>query len=186
MSGMTSDRLEELRRIAEAATPGPWGMNPENGLVDEAATLTPVCGMVWVRTEEQTLANAQHIAAFDPTTCLALLDEIERLRRERKVLAEALGHVYTCENCECALCPEGAELAYKAYRVVSKASKLLAGEEGVNGVTHFALYHPDLNAWECQADDCKLLWEFEDGNPYDHDMRFCPRCGRRIVRGAAK
>ena len=24
MSGMTSERLEELRRIAEAATPGPW------------------------------------------------------------------------------------------------------------------------------------------------------------------
>src|SRR5690606_3798435 len=90
MSGMTSERLEELRRIAEAATPGPWGMNPENGLVDEAATLTPVCGMVWVRTEEQTLANATHIASFDPSTVLVLLDEIERLRRERAVLAEAV------------------------------------------------------------------------------------------------
>jgi len=93
-------------------------------------------------------------------------ERLEELRRrEREVLAEALQHVYTCENCECALCPQGAELAYKAYRVVSKASKLLAGEEGVNGVTHFALYHPDLNAWECQADDCKLLWEFETATP---------------------
>ena len=179
MSGMTSERLEELRRIAEAATPGPWGMNPENGLVDEAATLTPVCGMVWVRTEEQTLANATYIASFDPSTVLVLLDEIKRLRREREVLAETLRHVFTCDNCECALCPEGAELAYKAYRAVSK-SKLLAGEEGVNGVTHFALYDPDLNWWECQA--CRFWWEFEDGDPYEHDMRFCPRCGRRIVR----
>ena len=107
--------------------------------------------------------------------------EVERLRKEREVLAEALGHVFTCENCECALCPQGTELAYKAYRAVSKASELLAGEEGVDGVTHFTLYHPDLNVWECQAKDCRLLWEFEDGNPYDHDMRFCPRCGRRIV-----
>src|SRR5690606_9694420 len=90
MSGMTSERLEELRRIAEAATPGPWGMNPENGLVDEAATLTPVCGMVWVRTEEQTLANAMHIASFDPSTVLVLLDEIERLRREREAALDIL------------------------------------------------------------------------------------------------
>ena len=51
-------------------------------------------------------------------------------------------------------------------------------------VTHFALYHPDLNVWECQAKDCRFQWEFmEDGNPYEHGMRFCPRCGRRIVRG---
>jgi len=73
--------------------------------------------------------------AFDPPTVLALLDEIERLRRER--------------------------------------------EEIVDSVTRFALYDPDLNAWECQA--CRFWWEFEDGDPYEHDMRFCPRCGRRIV-----
>src|SRR5690606_28581706 len=67
---------------------------------------------------------------------VALLDEIERLRRER--------------------------------------------EKIVDGETHFALYHPDFDWWECQA--CRFLWEFESGDPYEHDMRFCPRCGRRIVR----
>ena len=55
-------------------------------------------------------------------------------------------------------------------------------EGGVDDVTHFALYHPDLNWWECQADDCHFLWEFEDSNPYEDGMSFCPRCGRRIVR----
>ena len=48
------------------------------------------------------------------------------------------------------------------------------------GTTHFVLYHPDLNWWECQA--CRFWWEFESGDPYEHDMRFCPRCGRRIER----
>src|SRR5690606_27053070 len=122
---MTPERLAEVRRIAEEATPGPWGVNPWRAVVDEMGTLTPICGMLWpteLRTEEQTRANAQHIAAFDPTTCLALLDEIERLRREREVMAEVLKavherdkHVHTCNRCECALCPEGTELSYKAY-----------------------------------------------------------------------
>src|SRR5690606_27092847 len=134
MSDMNPERIAELRRIAEAATPGPWGVNPWRAVVDEMETLTPICGMLWpteLRTEEQTLANAQHIATFDPPTVLALLDEIELLRRER-------------------------------------------------GETHFALYHPDFDWWECQA--CRFWWEFESGDPYEHDMRFCPRCGRRIVR----
>src|SRR5690606_4181719 len=53
-------------------------------------------------------------------------------------------------------------------------------EETVDDVTRFVLYDPDLNAWECQV--CRFWWEFESGDPYEHDMRFCPRCGRRIVR----
>src|SRR5690606_17625289 len=196
VSEMTPDRLRELRRIAEAATPGPWEIPAANVfrvVAPKAGHHNPPSGKAppypWAiiadadtegTSGEQAASNMQYISTFDPPTVLALLDEIERLRREREVLAEVLTHGYTCENCECALCPQGAELAYKAYRAVSKASEL----QGVDGVTHFALYHPDLNVWECQADDCKLLWEFENGNPYDDDMRFCPRCGRRIVREA--
>lgn len=123
MSGMTSDRLEELRRIAEAATPGPWAVNPFKATVDEMPSMLPICGLLWPtdqRTEEQTLANATHIATFDPTTVIAILDEIERLRREREVLAAALNHVYTCENCECATCPEGTGLSYRAYRALGE------------------------------------------------------------------
>src|SRR5690606_4255418 len=36
------------------------------------------------------LANARHIATFDPPTVLAMLYEIERLRRERETLAAAV------------------------------------------------------------------------------------------------
>src|SRR5690606_3652657 len=60
MSGMTSDRLEELRRIAEAATPGP----------------------------EEIITPSHPV--FDSTTVLVLLDEIERLRREREAALDIL------------------------------------------------------------------------------------------------
>src|SRR5690606_7147959 len=51
--------------------------------------LTPVCAMLWptdLRTEEQTLANAQHIATFDPTTVLTLLDALDAARAETERL----------------------------------------------------------------------------------------------------
>src|SRR5690606_41470607 len=93
MADLTPERLQELRRIAEEATPGPWAVNPWQAVVDEMETLTPICG----RTEEQTLANAQHIAAFDPTTALELLDalaaaraEAERWRRRHDALRAAV------------------------------------------------------------------------------------------------
>src|SRR5690554_837659 len=101
MADLTPDRLQELRRIAESATPGPWAVNPFKALVDEMATLTPVCAMLWpteLRTEEQTLSNALHIAAFDPTTCLALLDEIECLAERVRELEGALDDPATLER----------------------------------------------------------------------------------------
>jgi len=138
VSELTSERLAELRRIAQMATPGPWGRSgrivyaPTHG--HRQVTISVQKGRDC--SAEEADAVALHIASFDPPTVLALLDEIERLRRER--------------------------------------------EEIVDGETRFVLYHPDFNWWECQA--CRFWWEFESGDPYEHDMRFCPRCGRRIVR----
>ena len=56
---LTTERLAELRRIAEAAVPGKW-------------------------------SGQDFQLAMTPRTALALLDEIERLRREREVLAAGL------------------------------------------------------------------------------------------------
>src|SRR5690606_37150251 len=109
MADLTPERLKELRRIAEAATPGP----------------------------EEIITPSHPV--FDSTTVLVLLDEIERLRREREVMAEVLQHVYTCENCECATCPQGAELSYRAYRALGEAMDLLNGEKIVGNVTRFVL-----------------------------------------------
>ena len=128
MTDLTPERLQELRRIAEAATPGPWewrerehnerirkrgqpwsrrqfiyclqgpplsDVAPEHRdefdyhtvmslRWDDRIEATPLTGVV------PTPADAEFIATFDPPTVVALLDEIERLRREREVLVEAL------------------------------------------------------------------------------------------------
>lgn len=147
MSGLTVERLQELRRIAESATPGPWAwrMNKDGRILDlitletghNEEILAPSHINAWLQFKD---GVKDFIPTFDPPTVLALLDEIEHLRRERKAV--------------------------------------------VDSETRFELCDPDLNAWECQA--CRFWWEFEVGDPYDHDMRFCPRCGRRIVEVLAK
>jgi len=77
--------------------------------------------------EGESKVNAAEKLDFDLPTVLALLNEIERLRREREVLAEAFKHVLTCENCECATCPEGTGLFLRAYRVLGGTQR--AGAE---------------------------------------------------------
>jgi len=138
MADLTPERLQELRRIAEAATPGPWWVDGWEARTKDGdrfiASIAPAFQgaspdvSCW-----EVDANIQHIAAFDPTTALALLDEIERLRREREVLAEAFKHVLTCEDCECATCPEGTGLVLKAYRALGGAMDLLDSEKGGGG-----------------------------------------------------
>lgn len=61
----------ELRRIAEAATPGPWGAD----CCRAANMVYANGGHIGV---DATEVDAQHIAAFDPPTVLALLDRLER------------------------------------------------------------------------------------------------------------
>ena len=69
MADLTPERMQELRRIAEAATPGPWAFPHQKD--PYGCYLLPLSEN-----------NASYIAAFDPTTVLALLDEIERLQQK--------------------------------------------------------------------------------------------------------
>jgi len=121
MADLTPDRLQELRRIAEAATPGPWEWRerehnerirkreragrrsrrqfvyclqgpPLSGVAPEHRCefdYHNVMSLRWDQVKGTALtgvapspADADFIATFDPPTVLALLDEIERLRRE--------------------------------------------------------------------------------------------------------
>lgn len=90
MPDPTPERLAELRRIAEAATPGPW-ISPWDQTHDDpeeygfySADGEKVAGITWIDGPqfECSEADAHHIAAFDPTTVLALLDRIEELERQ--------------------------------------------------------------------------------------------------------
>jgi hypothetical protein len=93
---MTTPAHEELRRIAEAATAGPWTL--DGGTVILSTAPWPMeCGPSWqdwetkggeplgrfvaeTRTAEaEGEANAEFIAAADPPTVLGLLARIEEL-----------------------------------------------------------------------------------------------------------
>lgn len=83
---------DELRRLAEAATPGPWHYYA--GETDEEAawsTQFPTVGgpdSEIIGTEgfysekSRDEANAEFVAAANPTTILALLDELEAAQKD--------------------------------------------------------------------------------------------------------
>ncbi|MFG8158697.1 ead/Ea22-like family protein [Pseudomonas aeruginosa] len=79
----------ELRRLAEAATPGPWSCNRHwaivggptleftNGAAQQQIAMA--CWQSWMR-EEELRNNAAFMAAANPKTILALLDEIDGMK----------------------------------------------------------------------------------------------------------
>lgn len=76
--------LNELRKIAEAATPGPWitrllmatQKTAVHSVDDLGKYSTPVV------TRGISAENAKHIAAFDPPTVLALLSRLEQAEQD--------------------------------------------------------------------------------------------------------
>lgn len=84
----------ELRRLAEAATPGPWYVGNGKWICALDAYLAYCDGSrrnVSVSLDENT-KNSAYIAAVNPQTVLGLLDEIERLRLREDLAAMRAGH----------------------------------------------------------------------------------------------
>ncbi|HBO2006025.1 ead/Ea22-like family protein [Pseudomonas aeruginosa] len=89
----------ELRRLAKAATPGPWRCNRHwaivggptleftNGAAQQQIAMA--CWQSWMH-EEELRNNAEFIAAANPKNVLALLGEIDRLKAENDALRGAL------------------------------------------------------------------------------------------------
>lgn len=92
---MDAEAMDELRRRAEAATPGPWRADPmgfnvaENGLIIETIgaevhPAAPYAEVVRVgvvgkpRTARELWADARYIAAANPATLLSLIAHAER------------------------------------------------------------------------------------------------------------
>ncbi|EPO5559712.1 TPA: ead/Ea22-like family protein [Pseudomonas aeruginosa] len=94
-----TDRAE-LRRRAKAATPGPWSCNSHwaivggptleftNGAAQQQIAMA--CWQSWMH-EEELRNNAAFMAAANPKTVLALLDEIDRLSDELSACTEHPG-----------------------------------------------------------------------------------------------
>jgi len=92
VADLTPERLQELRRIASAATPGPWEWDKYLHLF--SATGTPVLtkpfspdnpDVVEARPED-----LDYIERFNPETALALLDLIEALERRNSEIAQLI------------------------------------------------------------------------------------------------
>ncbi len=89
----------KLKELAERATPGPWSCNRHwaivggpileftNGAAQQQIAMA--CGQSWMR-DDELRNNAEFIAAANPKTILALLDEIDQLKAENEALRGAL------------------------------------------------------------------------------------------------
>lgn len=82
----------ELKRLAEEATPGPWGAGPQDEFGDFSVSPEGDCAVAAViqngwREPAQTKANAAYIAAANPARVLHLIEENERLREAVKPFA---------------------------------------------------------------------------------------------------
>jgi len=87
-AGIDAAKIVELKRIAEAATPGPWSVHEHDVWCDKndepnAPLFRPATEYRrWGRDirPDQHGRNAAHIVAFDPPTVLALLDALDEAR----------------------------------------------------------------------------------------------------------
>lgn len=74
---MTDLDLTQLRKIAVAATPGPWAWHSRQTVDgDQWAVFSPRSTAL-ANNNDGWAPDAAHIAAFDPPTVLALLDRLE-------------------------------------------------------------------------------------------------------------
>jgi len=115
---LTAEQLDELRKVAEAATPGPWTekeigwwqndiLAPDGHAVVKAATRP--AGASNANGGVARVKDRTHIASFDPPTALALLDRIavltEALQYYAKTFCEGVengcGHLHenVCSGC---------------------------------------------------------------------------------------
>lgn len=78
--------IERLRAVAEAATPGVWKLWGMTVMADQDGTSNVDTAVGVAHTlyrdenDKPRTFDAEHIAAFDPPTVLALLGEVDRLR----------------------------------------------------------------------------------------------------------
>ncbi|NII73208.1 hypothetical protein FHW84_001777 [Dyella sp. SG562] len=132
---------EHLRDVAEKATPGPWSrlsgkLRPQFSLrINEIHGPDHECLIRWNgfdgidTNKRQADANAKFIAAFNPATAIAMLDELAALRKENEALRACLSDVTECLDqhggAYCGLRDEGDD------HYIGEARKLLAARASI-------------------------------------------------------
>lgn len=83
----------ELRRMAGAATPGPWEYQAPLKVLAADRTWIVLIALSHANYREDE-ANSRFIATANPKTVLALLDEIDRLKAENEALRKFSAEAY--------------------------------------------------------------------------------------------
>ena len=80
--------LDKLREKAQAATPGPWRVRLDAHSQDELSTVAiELAPLRWFTVGYAPDADADYIAAADPTTVLALIDRLQRVETALREVA---------------------------------------------------------------------------------------------------
>ena len=105
---MNKKSRKELKRLAEAATPGPWEYQkdskdfPVNGYVTVRDCIFSVCVLPYegIRTDDRVTDNGLFIAAANPAAIQSLLAYVDRLEAQRDRLLIALSALHDTA-CKC-------------------------------------------------------------------------------------
>ena len=116
---MNKKSRKELKRLAEAATPGPWEYQkdskdfPVNGYVTVRDCIFSVCVLPYegIRTDDRVTDNGRFIAAANPAAILELIAELDELAAkldraqaeiralESELLDATAKPIRICESC---------------------------------------------------------------------------------------
>ncbi|AYW41579.1 hypothetical protein DL351_19730 [Pseudomonas aeruginosa] len=157
----------ELRRLAKAATPGPWSCNRHwaivggptleftNGAAQQQIAMA--CWQSWMH-EEELRNNAAFMAAANPNTILDLLDEIDRLSDELSACTEHPGG--------CGYWREAAK------RRTEERDRLRAQNDALRGALHAVQAEVDGNLRPLTRDLVNMVSGLNNGTHpndiYDH------------------
>lgn len=171
---LTAQECEELRRLAQAATPGPWALDhlpTVFGQVDPS--LRPGDTVLLGHAEDA--ADARFIAAANPQVILALLDrtaDLEARLAEARATIETLrvdrccGHLCCPGGIACCCLPER-EAYERLPAVEADRDRLLARAEAAEAERDTWKARCDAEAWESET--------FEDElDPYVAKQRHAP------------
>ncbi len=164
----------ELRRLAKAATPGPWSCNRHwaivggptleftNGAAQQQIAMA--CWQSWMH-EEELRNNAAFIASANPKTILALLDEIDRLKAENERLLDELS--------ACTEHPGGCGYWREAAkRRAEDRDRLKAQNDALRGALHAVQAEVDGNLRPLTRDLVNMVSGLNNGTHpndiYDH------------------
>ena len=119
----------------------------------------------------------------DKATLRRLLREIDDARRTEEIVIAEEAILKLFDTVRDELEAEKNALLARAERAEAAEKALLMSEAALkkwqSATCHWSCPEPEDDAyWET---DCGLVWEFQEGGPRENDVRFCPKCGRRLV-----